>query len=490
MSESDVKRGAALAGLCAVIVLLAVAAALAGCAVGPNYVKPATPVAPTFAGASDAVYGTDEAQGKFWTQFGDATLDQLVDEALVSNHDLRIALGHLVEARALRREAQFDLAPTVTAAGGFTKERFPQVDSPTGAPLSTRFYDAGFDASWELDLFGRVRRNVEAQSAQVQGAAATLRDAQVSVTAEVARTYFELRGQQSELSVAHRNVDNQKETLALTQARLDAGSSTELDTSRAQSQLSATLATIGPLEAGISRSIHRLSVLTGRDPNALTELLQPAHELPELPRLTQVGDPAGLLRRRPDVRIAERQLAASTALVGVAIGDLFPKVTFTGSFNYTAPEVGALGESSSRGYVIGPSISWAAFDLGRVRAQVAGSRARADVALAGYEQSVLRALEDTEDALVTHARTRSSLKDATDAAQASATAARIARMRYEGGLVDFLDVLDAERTELAAEDRLAQSRTQAATSLVAVYKALGGGWQDAPLPRYVRATGS
>jgi multidrug efflux system outer membrane protein len=490
MSDSDVKRGAAIAGLCAVIVLLAVAAALAGCAVGPNYVKPATPVAATFAGAGDAAYGTDEAQAKFWTQFGDPTLDQLVDDALLSNHDLRIALGHLVEARALRREAQFDLAPTVTAAGGYTKERFPQVDSPTGAPLSTRFYDAGFDASWELDLFGRVRRNVEAQSAEVQGAAATLRDAQVSVSAEVARTYFELRGQQSELSVARRNVDNQKETLALTQARLDAGSGTELDTSRAQSQLSATLATIGPLEAGIARSVHRLSVLTGRDPNALDGLLQAAHELPELPRMTQVGDPAGLLRRRPDIRIAERQLAASTALVGVAIGDLFPKVTFTGSFNYTAPEVGGLGESSSRGYVIGPAISWAAFDLGRVRAQVAGSRARADVALAGYEQSVLKALEETEDALVTHARTRSSLKDATDAAQASATAARIARTRYEGGLVDFLDVLDAERTELAAEDRLAQSRTQAATSLVAVYKALGGGWQDAPLPRYVRATGS
>jgi len=490
MSDSDVKRGAALAGLCAVIVLLAVAAALAGCAVGPNYVKPATPVAAAFAGASDAPYGTDEAQTKFWTQFGDPTLDQLVDEALLSNHDLRIALGHLVEARALRREAQFDLAPTVTAAAGYTKERFPQVDSPTGAPLNTRFYDAGFDASWELDLFGRVRRNVEAQSAEVQGAAATLRDAQVSVSAEVARTYFELRGQQSELSVAHRNVDNQKETLALTQARLEAGRSTELDTSRAQSQLSATLATIGPLEAAIARSIHRLSVLTGRDPNALNELLQPAHELPELPRMTQVGDPAGLLRRRPDIRIAERQLAASTALVGVAIGDLFPKVSFTGSFNYTAPEIGGLGESSSRGYVIGPSISWAAFDLGRVRAQVAGSRARADVALAGYEQSVLRALEETEDALVTHARTRSSLKDASDAAQASATAARIARTRYEGGLVDFLDVLDAERTELAAEDRLAQSRTETATSLVAVYKALGGGWQDAPLPRYVRATGS
>jgi outer membrane protein, multidrug efflux system len=490
MSHSDVRRGAALAALCAVIVLLAVAAALAGCAVGPNYVKPATAVAPKFVAAADSAFSADEAQARFWTQFNDPTLNQLVEEALASNHDLRIALGHLVQARALRHQAQFDLAPTVTASGGYTKERFPQVDSPTGQPLSTRFYDAGFDAFWELDLFGRVRRNLEAQGAEVAGAEASLRDAQVSVTAEVARSYFELRGEQTELAVAHRNVDNQRQTLSLTQARLDAGRSTELDTSRAQSQLSATLATIGPLEASIARSIHRLSVLTGRDPNALNDLLAPAHELPELPRLTAVGDPAGLLRRRPDIRIAERQLAASTALVGVAIGDLFPRVTFSGDFSYTAPEIGGLGTITSRGYVIGPSISWAAFDLGRVRAQIAGSRARADVALAGYEQSVLRALEETEDALVTHGRTRSSLKDATDAAQASATAARIARTRYEGGLVDFLDVLDAERTELSAEDRLAQSRTDAATSLVAVYKALGGGWQDVPPPRYVRATGS
>jgi multidrug efflux system outer membrane protein len=305
----------------------------------------------------------------------------------------------------------------------------------------------------------------------------------------VARTYFELRGVQTQLAVARRNVDNQRETAGLTQVRLDAGRGTELDTSRARSQLSTTLATIGPLQAQIARSIHRLAVLTGREPNALNDLLTPARELPELPQISAVGDPAGLLRRRPDIRIAERSLAASTARVGVAIGDLFPKVTFTGDFNYTATEPAYLGQASSRGYVIGPAISWAAFDLGRVRAQIAGSRARADVALAGYEQTVLRALQETEDALVTHARTRDSLKDAQDAARESLTAARIARTRYEGGMVDFLEVLDAERTQLAAEDRLAQVRTDAATSLIAVYKALGGGWEMAPPPRYVRQAG-
>ena len=467
------------------IIVLAVAA-LAGCAVGPNYKRPDTPVTPQFAGAEANTYATTpDPQAQFWRQFDDETLNQLISQALTSNHDLRIALGHLVEARAARRESTFDLAPTVTASGGHTNELVPSVQA--GFPFSTSFYDAGFDATWELDLFGRVRRNVEAHKAELQGTEASLRDAQVSVIAEVARTYFELRGQQTQLEVAQRNVVNQTDTLKLTQARLDAGRGTELDTSRAQSQLSTTLSTIAPLQAAIARSIHRLGVLTGRDPNALTDLLTPVHDLPDLPKIVAIGDPATLLRRRPDIRVAERQLAASTALVGVAIGDYFPKVTFTGNFTYAAASPGNLGTAPSRSYLIGPGISWAAFDLGRVQAQVAQARARDDVALATYEKTVLGALEETENALVTHARARDSLTHVADAAEASSTAARLARTRYKGGYVDFLEVLDAERTQLEAEDRLAQSRTDTATSLIAVYKALGGGWEQAPLPRYTRA---
>jgi outer membrane protein, multidrug efflux system len=465
----------------------AVAAILAACAVGPNYKRPETPVAPQYAGAEASTYSTDgHIQAKFWTEFDDETLNQLIDDALLANHDLRIALGHLVEARAARHESMYDLAPTVTASGGHTNELIPPVQAGFPSPFTASYYDAGFDATWELDLFGRVRRGVEAKTAELQGAEANLQDAQVSVTAEVARTYFELRGQQTQLAVAQRNVINQTDTLKLTQARLDAGRGTELDTSRAQAQLSTTLSTIAPLQAAVARSIHRLGVLTGRDPNALTAQLSIAHELPELPRITAIGDPASLLRRRPDIRVAERQLAASTALVGVAIGDYFPKVTFTGNFTYAAASPGNLGTGPSRSYVVGPGISWAAFDLGRVHAQVAQAHARDDVALATYEQTVLRALEDTENALVTHARDRDSLEHVQQAAEASATAAKLARTRYEGGYVDFLEVLDAERTQLAAEDQLAQSRTATATSLIAVYKALGGGWEQAPLPRYTR----
>lgn len=467
------------------LVIAAVASVLSACAVGPNYKKPQTPVAATFAAAEPAAFSQQDAQVHFWKQFNDPTLDQLVNDALTSNHDLRIALGRLAEARAARHQSLYDLAPTVTASGGHTTELVPKVQA--GFPFKSSFYDAGFDATWELDLFGRVRREVEASSAQLQGAEAGLRDAQVSVIAEVARTYFELRGEQNQLEVARQNVRNQQDTLQYTNARLDAGRSTELDTSRAQAQLSTTLSTIDPLMAAVSRSIHRLSVLTGRDPNALQDLLSPPKDLPALPQITAVGDPAELLRRRPDIRVAERQLAASTALVGVAIGDLFPKVTFNGSFGYGAATLSGLGTSASRSYVIGPSISWAAFDLGRVHAQVAGARARTDQALAQYQKTVLQALEETENSLVTHARTRDELVHAADAAEASAAAAKLARIRYEGGLVDFLEVLDAERTQLQAEDKLAQTRTDTATSLIAVYKALGGGWEDTPLPRYTQA---
>jgi multidrug efflux system outer membrane protein len=443
-------------------------------------------VSQTFGAAEPAIYTPEQAQVQFWKQFGDGTLDKLVDDSLNANHDLRIAVGRLAEARAARHQSMYDLGPTVTARAGHTTQQLSQVQF--GFPFTTSYYDVGFDATWELDLFGRVRRGVEASSAQLQGAEASLRDAQISVIAEVARTYFELRGQQNQLAVAQQNVENQQATFNLTDARLKAGRGTEFDTSRASAQLSTTLATIDPLQAAVQRSIHRLSVLTGRDPNALQSLLSPVKDLPDLPKTLAVGDPGTMLRRRPDIRVAERQLASSNAEIGVAVGDYFPKVTFTGAFGYDSKSLPAIGTSASRAYTIGPSISWAAFDLGRVHARVAGAKARTNQAVAQYEQTVLRALEETENALVTHARTRDQLVHAADAAQASAAAAKLARVRYEGGIVDLLEVLDAERTQLQDEDRLAQTRTDTATSLIAVYKALGGGWEGSPFPRYTQAS--
>jgi multidrug efflux system outer membrane protein len=467
----------------------AVAAFLSACAVGPNYVRPQTQTAATFADAEIAVYSNEPSPAHFWTLFADSTLDQLVGDALEHNDDLRIAVAHLNEARALRTQARLDLAPTVTAQGGYTDQRLPPAEAfGADTTLDERYYNAGVDASWELDMWGRVRREVEASSAEVEGAQATLRDAQVSVTAEVASTYFELRGAQVALDVRHRNVENQEATLRLTQSLLDAGRGTEFDTSRAEAQLRSTLASISPLQAQVARDIHRLSVLTGRQPEALRDSLSTPHDLPPLPTITAVGDPATLLRRRPDIRVAERSLAASTARIGVAVADLFPRVTFNGNFGYAAGELSDLGLSGTRTFLIGPSISWAAFDLGRVHARIQGAKAEGDAQLASYEQTVLRAFEETENALVTHARARDELAQLSEAATASRQAATIAHARYEGGLVGFLEVLDAERTQLSAEEALAQSRTDTATSLIAVYKALGGGWEGAPVPQMATST--
>jgi multidrug efflux system outer membrane protein len=456
------------------------AAVLAACAVGPNYHAPETKVAEKFDNM-EPNYSTGQGTASFWHTFDDAELDKLVTDALASNHDLRIAMTRVEEARALRRDAAFDLAPSINASGGYTKTRSSNAVTP-GIARNSEIYDAGFDAFWELDFFGGVRRGLEASKAGLGAEEAGLQDVQVIVTGEVTRTYFELRGQQLQLDVARRNVANQQSTLELAQARLDAGSGTEFDTARAQAQLSTTLGTIGPLEAAVARSIHRLSVLIGREPGALRAELTPTQKLPPLPGIVSVGDPASLLRRRPDIRVAERELAGATAQIGVAVADLFPRVTFTGSAGYVAGSSGALGDRGTDAYVLAPGISWGIFDYGHVQARIGAAKWHKEGALLRYEKTVLQALEETEDSLVTHARARDRLVHDQAAVEASTTAAGLARTRYENGASDFLQVLDAERTLLQSEDQLARSRTEAATSLIAVYKALGGGWEGAPHP--------
>jgi len=456
------------------------AAVLAACAVGPNYQPPETKAAEKF-DQLEATYSADQGNAQFWQTFADSELDKLVNEALASNHDLRIALTRVYEARALRRDAAFDLAPSINVGGGYTKTRSSNAVTPNIA-RDAELYDAGFDAFWELDFFGGVRRGLEASKADLGAEEAALQDVQVIVTAEVTRTYFELRGQQLQLDVARRNVANQQSTLDLAQVRLDAGSGTEFDTARAQAQLSATLGSIGPLEAAVARSIHRLSVLVGREPGALRAELAPPQTLPPLPGIVPVGDPAGLLRRRPDIRVAERELAGATARIGVAVADLFPRVTFTGSAGYVAGSSGALGDNGTDAYVLSPGLSWGIFDYGHVQARISAAKWRKEGAVLRYEKTVLQALEETEDSLVTHARARDRLVHDEAAVRASNTAAGLARVRYENGASDFLQVLDAERTLLQSEDQLARSRTEAATSLIAVYKALGGGWEGMPHP--------
>ena len=476
MPSAAAARGRGVQGL---LGSWAVAAVIAGCAVGPNYHRPETPVDVHFANAGEPGLAAGNTVEQYWTGFADPLLNSLVEDALVHNTDLGVAAANLRAARAARRLAGFDQYPTVTVNGSYTHNLDSAQQLP-GIDRHDREFDTAqgaFDGLWELDLFGRVRRNVEAARADLGASEATLGDARVGVIAEVARDYFILRGLQDQLDLTERNADNQLRSLKLTRTRLEAGRGNELDTSRAEAQWQTTLATIPSLQASIATTTYRLSVLTGRPPTALGEKLSPRAPMPALPTLNAIGTPEQLLRRRPDVRVAERRLAAATARVGVAMGDLFPKVSIVGEVGYWAPTFGDFGQSEARFFSVGPSISWAAFDLGRVRARISSAKAQTDAAFAGYEGAVLNALEDTEGTLIVYGRSQSRREALQVAAAASDKAADLARKRFEGGLIDFLEVLDAERTALSAELLLSQSRTDTATSLIAVYKALGGGWQ-------------
>src|SRR5438034_283510 len=486
------ERGSAtrsIAHFASFLILCAVASVLfSGCAVGPNYKAPQTTVGASFANSPTNVVSADEAAlATWWKGFKDVRLDGLVERAIAHNHDLRIATANLKEARALRRLTTFDLAPTVQGNAGYQNGLLSQSAALPGASRGAReseLYDASFDATWELDFFGRVRRSVQAANAQFAAAEATRLDVLVSVTAEVARNYLELRGLQNQLAVARKNADVQAETLKITQSRLEGGRGTEFDVSRSRSLLNLTLSTIPPLEAAIQKTIYRIAVLTGQQPTALTTDLFAPVPLPSVIPPLALSNPEFLLRRRPDIRAAERSLAAASARIGIATADLFPRATFIGSVGLQAETLAGLGKNGADTWNFGPRITWAALDLGRVQARIKAADARTEASLAFYERTVLGALEETEDALVDygHEQTRQQFLEAS--AQASKQAADLAHQRYESGAADFLSVLDAERTLLEAQDRLAASQTRTATAFVAVYKALGGVWEDEMDPNH------
>ncbi len=445
--------------------------------VGPDFVEPEFETSPAFVDQG-GLFSPVSPEADWWAGFADLELTELVTRAVAHNLDVRVALAVYREARALRDETRFELAPIVTSGASYARVRVSE-QTPAGQfnERDDDLYEVGLDASWELDVFGRIRRLIEARTAQIEVSEALVRDTLVVVIAEVGRNYFELRGNQARLAVARRNAENQRNTLELTDALLEGGRGTELDTARAREQLTTTLASIPPLEAAVERAAHRLAVLVGEPPQALRGTLLSAKPLPELPELTALGDPASLLRRRPDVRVAEQDLASDTALVGVTAADLFPRVTFVGNVSVQATSFSSLSASGSDAHTFGPRISWAAFDLGRVILRKRQAEARVDAALARYEQTVLLALEETENAILTYARQRARRDFLRDAAMAAGTASELARLRYEDGVSDFLAVLDAERRLLEAEDRLAESETATATSLIAIYLALGGSWE-------------
>ena len=473
-------------------VMAAVALAISGCAVGPNFHTPGAPKGAAFAARTLVDAKADAVNESWWHLFNESQLEELISTALKANYDVQQAQARVREARASLVAQRFDYLPSLSASASGGAQRQSNNGSPGGPPAQRNYdlYDAGFDARYELDLFGRVRRANQVASAQSQSAQAALASARLSVIAEVARNYFELRGAQNRLAVARRNADYQQQALVLVQGRQAAGRGTQLDTARAESQVQLTLSTVAPLEAQVDRSLRRIEVLTGQVPGALSERLQPVKAMPALPTGIALGEPAGLLRRRPDIRAAESELAASVARVGVTMGDLFPRVSLTGSVGVRALSFGALRDAGNDRYSFGPSISWGLFDYGHLSQQIAAADARSAAQLASYQQTVLLALEDTDNALSDYGRERQRLAHLQSAVTAADQAADLAMKRFSGGVADFLTVLDAYRSALEVEDQLAQSQIRTATALIAVYKSLGGGWMlseptgagDAPKP--------
>ncbi|HYM85854.1 MAG TPA: efflux transporter outer membrane subunit, partial [Pseudoxanthomonas sp.] len=378
---------------------------LAACTVGPDYVRPNLPAVDQFSNSASPQVAKEAAPAvdlEFWRSFGDPVLEQLVDEALLSNHDLRIALARYEQANALLRNSKSDRIPTLTvnaeaSDGRSSSDQLPGVDR---AGRDNEQYSAGLSALWELDFFGRIRRGIEAQGAETEASAADLAAVQVVLVGDLADTYFRLRGLQEQLRIAEQNADNQAQTLRLIDLRSTAGLSSSFEVDRARTQLETTRSRVPALQSAIAVSTHRLAVLVGRTPETVLAGLQQDTPLPSLPEHIAVGTPAELLRRRPDVTAAERRLGAATARIGVATADLFPRFTLGGLIGTQALDAGALFERDSETRLIAFGIDGSFLNVGRVRSRIAAANAATAADLAAYEQTVLLALEETENALV------------------------------------------------------------------------------------------
>lgn len=456
-----------------------------GCAVGPDYRTPEVPLPSMLGKEVSDVSRSELATAEWWKSLRDPTLDSLIERAIRNNRDVDAALGRLREARAAYSEARLDLFPTVRALTQYQRQRSAlggfgstvATPLPAGFDRTSEFYQAGFDASWEIDIFGRVRRSVEASAAEEEAVSEELKDVLVSVIAEVVRNYIELRGAQRRLAVARKSSSNQRSSLELTTTLMESGRATGLDSSRAEAQLETTRSTIPPLDAASKSSIFRIAVLCGEAPRTLLPDLSVAKPLPRIPRFPEVGAPAALVRRRPDVGAAERRLASATAGIGIATADLYPRFDVFGSLGVRASVPSALADGGNDFYSFGPRLSWAAFDLGRVRARIRGASARAEQRFSQFELAVLVALEEVERAVANLEAETARSSHLRKAERSSIEASSLARTQYEDGIADFLQVLDAQRVELQAADILAQSETQRLLAFVALYKALGGGWE-------------
>lgn len=451
------------------------ALALAACAVGPDYKTPDTAPAKLDSGLEAKAFDRSRFESVWWKQFDDPVLNQLVQASLDGNRDLRVAFARLKAARSIREDVSNDQIPVVTSRASSDLGK-GQVPGQTERRVNSERYDLGLDMAWELDLFGRIQRQIEASEAQEAAAEADLQQLQVSLIAELVDAYGQLRGAQLREQIAVANLKTQQQSRDITVTLRDTGVGNELDVVRADARLAGVEATVPQLQAAQVRAKNRIATLLGQRPDALSVDLAPK-ALPAIAKALPVGDPGELLRRRPDIRSAERQLAAATANVGVATADLFPRVSLSGFLGFTAARGSQIGSSAANAWALGPSITWTAFDLGSVRARLRGAKADAEGALANYEQQVLLALEESSNAFSDYGKRQQRLLALMRQSDASRKAAELASVRYREGTVDYLVLLDAERERLSAEDAQAQGEVELYSGIVAIYKALGGGWQ-------------
>lgn len=480
-----------------------------GCEVGPNYTPPRQPMPPQWVAPpttqASVIVQQPVAIERWWATFNDPELNSLVRRAIESNLDLRAATERLIEARASLGVTTAGFFPTVNASGGYSRSFSAQggsvvVTSGAGGtgtvtggtttkvikPRARDLWQAGLDASWELDIFGGVRRAIEAGTADVEAAVEDRRDVLVTLLGEVATDYIALRGFQQEIVIAQENLANQRHSAKVARAKKELGVNTDLDIAQADSQVATTDATLAQFEAAEAQQVYSLSILLALPPTALDRELSATEKIPVTPPVIPVGLPSDLLRRRPDIRRAERQLAAATATVGVATAQLFPRFSLTGTLTVSGSRYQALGNWGTRFWSFGPNVSWPIFDAGQIWANIDVQNSIQRQALIAYRQTVLAALQEVQNSLVAYAKEQQRRAALADAVVANQRALQLATVRYNQGLTDFLNVLVAQSSLFSSQDQLVQSNRAVGTDLVAIYKALGGGWEAVEDPPATR----
>ena len=458
--------------------------ALTGCSIlrpiGPDYAAPEFP--PPDEWQADLAKGLVEGEAplqSWWQVFDDPALTALITRTGAGNRDLKIAAARIEEARAARGISRSAWFPSIDGNGAVAGTRLSEATTPTlptGIDREETRYEVGLNAGWEIDVWGRVRRLVEASSAEYQASIEDYRDTLVLLYAEVALAYADVRTLQTRIQFAKDNLQRQQDTLSLTRIRFDAGLVPELDVYQAQLNISRTEAALPLLQTQLIRAINRLGVLIGDGPQAVQDLLATPASMLQPPDQILVGIPANIIRQRPDIRRAERQLAAQTARIGVARADLYPQFTLFGDFAFESLDSGDLFESDNLAYGFGPSFRWNLFSAGRVRSLIDAQEARAQQALHAYEQTVLRSMEEVENAMSGYAQESRRHESLVKAVEAAKKAVELVQALYRSGLTDFQNVLNMEQALTVQQDDLASSHGNQAGQLIRLYKALGGGW--------------